>query len=154
MTTYKVSKKYIVASILKNMPVLFGLILVCAAVITFIAASVKVFSSNSNDLHFSAFVFFTSLVILSLFWLAAGVIYRIYYCKSFVFSVGEDTVNTKGGILRRTDTTTSYGKIADVTISQDVFGRLLKYVTVEIKPVGTFFSDVSFLVLMNLMQVR
>jgi uncharacterized membrane protein YdbT with pleckstrin-like domain len=144
MTTYKVSKGFIVFSILKKLPILLVVILMSAGVLTLLTASIKMLIGNTIDINPSLSFFILFLIIFSLLFIPTVVVYSIYWCKSFVFSITDDTLNMKGGILRRIDATTNFAKITDVTIYQDIFGRLLKYAIVRIQTAGSYIAEVVF----------
>lgn len=71
------------------------------------------------------------------------IVYNIYWGKSFTFSISENELSLKGGILRKSDVVSSFDKITDIIIYQDLFGKWFNYATVYLRREQSF-AEVSF----------
>ena len=142
LATYKVSKSFVWFSMIKKLPLVAVLSLLVALLSTICLLGYRVCTTGDDSFPVATF-FGTALVAGVLVAVVVGV-YSVYWCKSFVFSIDDNTVRMKGGILRSVDASTSIDRLTDVTIYQDIFSKWLKYASVGMQTAGSYVTEVAF----------
>ena len=143
MGTFGVSDGYITLSnIKKSLVLLFAIALITVTLSLVVGGFVMVLGSDGRF----RFPWVFSVVTLLTMTMGGVInfIYGIKWLKSFTFTIGDDTVNTKGGILRKMDRTTNFQKITDVTIYQDIVAKWFGFATVGFQTAGSYITEIVF----------
>jgi len=148
-----VSKGFIIkTSITKGLTVIFASLLI-AGTISFIIGLATELPKNKDVFLFShTYILFT--IAIALIATLSVVLYHRKWCKGFIFTVGDDSVNVKGGIFRRADISLTYEKITDVSIIQNIFERMFKYSIVGLQTAGSPFPEIVFFGVENAEDIK
>lgn len=140
MQTFKVSRGFIVASIVKQLPVvlLLNLLLVKAVVpvLTILKEAMQnpvIPTLEELELFLATSVFFGTLFAL----------YNIFWCRSFSFIMDAGELHLQGGIFRKFDVASRLEEITDVKVSQDFWGKRFDYADIRFYRPETL-DEISF----------
>ncbi|MEW6102183.1 MAG: PH domain-containing protein [Candidatus Omnitrophota bacterium] len=135
MKTYKVSRNFIIIATIKKIPLLLMFILIMSGAVVLFIGAINVVTQRNSFIEFSYFLI--SLIILTIIGIG-NIIYNINLYKSYSFYIGEDKIGLVGGILKKVEMTTDYGKIAQIAIIQGVFERWLGFANIYIQTPGLY----------------
>ncbi|MFT5170201.1 MAG: membrane protein YdbS with pleckstrin-like domain [Candidatus Omnitrophota bacterium] len=71
-------------------------------------------------------------------------VYDFFFQKSYVFLVTEEKIQMKGGVLTTIDRVTDINRVTDVTVYQEMWGKIFNYATVCFQTAGSSMVEFIF----------
>ena len=82
------------------------------------------------DVHSLNFPLFVKCLVIFLVLLVINGVYDYFWQKSFIFSITEGKIRSKGGIANKVDDAIDIKRITEVFVQQDEFDKKFKYASI------------------------
>lgn len=93
------------------------------------------------NFSFSSFFMWTLVMMLLC---SVHIVYDFFWQRSFLYAVTGEQIRMKGGIIDTIERATDIRRVTDVSIYQNMWGKILKYATVGFQTAGSNATEVVF----------
>ena len=141
MEQLKVTESFIKFKVITKIVGSLFLAVVVSAIFVSIGMAFKATDGGPVNFSMSWFLIWTILIMLLC---GLHIAYDMFWNKSFIFSISDDKIQMKGGILKTIDRMTDIKRVTDATIYQDFWGKCFHYSSIGFQTAGSYITEIVF----------